>query len=159
MGAMNTAKILKIESSDLRDTLRLGATIGNHLRGGEVIELIGDLGSGKTALVRGIARGLGIDHEVSSPSFTITNLYQGDKLSISHYDFYRLHEAGVVLEELKESISDPNNVTIIEWSEVVSRILPSSRIQIKCSTTGENSRVFKILLPSNLDYLMEGLVV
>jgi tRNA threonylcarbamoyladenosine biosynthesis protein TsaE len=154
---MNTAKTFQTDCLDLDATYRFGEQIGAKLQGGEVFELIGDLGSGKTALVRGVARALGVENEVTSPSFTINNIYKSKKLSIYHYDFYRLSEAGIMANELIESINEPNNVTFIEWGTSVENILPSNKIVISCSTTGENSRHYDCKYPQSLSYLFEGL--
>jgi len=125
-----------------------GKSIGTLLRGGEIIELIGDVGSGKTTLVKGIAVGLNIDEYIQSPSFTINRVYNGrDKIILSHYDFYRLIDAGIMTNELQEVIGDRNTVTIIEWGGIVEDVLPSDRITISINVLGENSR--KLVVSSN----------
>lgn len=119
----------------------LGASIGQALSGGEVIELVGDIGSGKTTLVKGIAVGLEIDEYVQSPSFNINRVYKGrNDLTLSHYDFYRLDDAGIMANELSEVIGEPQTVTVIEWGGVVDGVLPSDRMTININTTSENSR-------------------
>jgi tRNA threonylcarbamoyladenosine biosynthesis protein TsaE len=153
---MNTAKTFKIDCLGLNATYKFGEQIGARLRGGEVFELVGDLGSGKTALVRGIARALGLQDEVTSPSFTINNLYQSNKLSLSHYDFYRLNEAGVMKNELAESMSEPDTVVFIEWGDTVKDVLPDERVVITCTTTGEESRHYECTYPESLSYFFEG---
>lgn len=119
----------------------LGVTIGRMLNGGEVIELIGDVGSGKTTLAKGIAIGLGVDENVQSPSFTISKLYNGrDNITLAHYDFYRLNEPGIMTNELGETIADSKTVTVIEWSEVVKGILPSDRLSIRVTAKSDTAR-------------------
>lgn len=96
-----------------------------------VIELVGDVGAGKTTFTRGLAEGLGVKEPVTSPSFTISKSYAlSDNKQLIHYDFYRLPDPGLMLEDLSESINDQNAITIIEWAESVSDILPKDHIKI-----------------------------
>ena len=91
-----------------------GRTIGAALRGGEVLELIGDVGTGKTTLTKGLAEGLAISEPVQSPTFTISRVYAArDGLHLHHYDFYRLGEAGIMAEDVNEVMHDPAAVTVI----------------------------------------------
>lgn len=123
-----------------------GELIGTFVRGGEFIELIGDVGSGKTTLTKGIAVGLGIKEYVQSPSFTISRVYKGrDNLNLAHYDFYRLSEAGIMANELQEVATDKDTVTIIEWAGIVEDILPADRLSIKITASTENSRQLELL--------------
>jgi len=138
--------IIEVNSEDKMKIF--GMSIGALLDGGETIELIGDVGSGKTTLVKGIAVGLDIDEYIQSPSFTINRVYNGrGKIILSHYDFYRLVDAGIMTNELQEVIGDKNTVTIIEWGGVVDDVLPSDRITISIKILGENSR--KLVISSN----------
>ena len=70
--------------------IKLGYEIGASLLGGEVLELVGDVGAGKTTFTKGLAKGIGVLETVQSPSFTISRVYEGEKLQLKHYDFYRL---------------------------------------------------------------------
>lgn len=118
-----------------------GERIGALLIGGEIIELVGDVGSGKTTLAKGIAVGLGVKDNVQSPSFTINRVYNGrDNLLMSHYDFYRLGEAGIMSNELQEAVQNPESVSIVEWGEVVDGVLPVDRLSIKITSPTENTR-------------------
>ncbi len=156
---MNTAKTFQIDCLDLGATYAFGEAVGAKLCGGEVFEIVGDLGSGKTALVRGIASALGLENEVTSPSFTINNLYKSKKLNLSHYDFYRLSDAGIMANELSESINEPRTVTFIEWGDTVKDVLPVKRVVITCTTTGEDSRSYSCSYPEPLGYLFEGVSI
>ena len=119
----------------------LGQKIGQNLKGGEVIELIGDVGAGKTTFVKGLALGLEIYDEVQSPSFTISRKYIGrEDIELAHYDFYRLQDAGIMKNEIEESIHDKASITVVEWADVISGVLPSDRIIIHIESTGENTR-------------------
>src|SRR5690349_6778223 len=108
-----------------------GEKLGLMLGGGEIIELVGDVGAGKTTLTKGIAKGLDIDEDIQSPSFTISRVYDArDGLTLAHYDFYRLQDAGVMADELHETLHAPTAITIIEWADIVSGVLPSERLTI-----------------------------
>lgn len=130
------------------DMKNLGSNIGAILRGGEVIELVGDVGAGKTTLTKGIALGMHVDEDVSSPSFTISRLYDtpGD-LQLAHYDFYRLQDPGIMADELCETVSQPHIVTVIEWAEIVTGVLPQDTLRIEITSPTENSR--SLLLTAN----------
>ncbi|MBF1043209.1 MAG: tRNA (adenosine(37)-N6)-threonylcarbamoyltransferase complex ATPase subunit type 1 TsaE [Candidatus Nanosynbacter sp.] len=146
-----TFMIIKGESS----MKKLGKRLGDSLRGGEIIELIGDVGAGKTTLTRGIARSLGIEDTLQSPTFTISREYKGEKLRLVHYDFYRLSEPGIMADELDETLKDTNTVSVIEWSDAVEEVLPDNRIIIKILpvSNDENSRDVEITIPNTNDYI------
>lgn len=134
--------------------MALAGQIGAKLRGGETIELISDLGGGKTAFVRGLAAGLGSLDHVSSPSYTLTNQYRaGDKL-LHHFDMYRLTEPGILAAELAEILTDTKNIVAIEWADIVEDILPPARLRVLITATGENSRQLQFSCPASLDYLL-----
>jgi tRNA threonylcarbamoyladenosine biosynthesis protein TsaE len=143
-----------IESRSLQDTSSLGVKLGNNCRGGEVFELISDLGGGKTAFVRGLVEGIGSTDEVSSPSFTINNSYLGGKFRVEHFDFYRLDQPGLLKEELQEDIFQDDTVVAVEWGDVVSEVLPSERVVVEIRTTSDDSRHFTISFPDKFSYLM-----
>lgn len=120
---------------------QFGYNLGRLLKGGEVIELLGDVGAGKTTLTKGIARGLDVDDDVQSPSFTISRVYDArGGLALAHYDFYRLNDPGIMADELKETIDDERAITILEWSSVVEGVLPSDRLTILIEALSEDSR-------------------
>lgn len=119
----------------------LGEAIGKSLRGGEVFQLVGDVGAGKTTFVKGLAKGLAVDDEVQSPSFTISRLYDGrDNLQLVHYDFYRLTDAGIMANELTEMVNDPQTVTVVEWANIVENVLPAKHFTISLTAPTESSR-------------------
>ncbi len=118
-----------------------GERLGGLLMGGEVIELVGDVGAGKTTLVRGIAKGMGINETVQSPSFTISRVYDAVAgIRLAHYDFYRLSDAGIMASELAEAVDEKDTVVIIEWASAVGQVLPSDRLTIEIVTPTETSR-------------------
>ena len=136
-------------------TEEFGEMLGSHLIGGECIELISDVGGGKTTFVRGLARGAGSLDNVSSPTFTIAQRYSSPRLTIYHYDFYRLAEAGLVADELAEGLDNPKVVTVVEWAESVKHVLPEKRIQITFHKVADDaeSRRIEIMLPDSYTHL------
>lgn len=124
-----------------KDMRAFAEKIGRMLRGGEIIELVGDVGAGKTTFVRGLAAGMGVDEAVQSPSFTISRLYDATNgLQLTHYDFYRLSDPGIMANELVETLAQATNVTVIEWSDTVKNILPLDRLTMTISPSANNSR-------------------
>ena len=106
-----------------------------------IIELIGDVGAGKTTFVRGFAKGLGIKEPITSPSFTISKTYAfNNNQTLTHYDFYRLADPGIMSEDLEDSINNPNNITIVEWGESVSDILPKNHTIINIVYNDDGTR-------------------
>jgi tRNA threonylcarbamoyladenosine biosynthesis protein TsaE len=150
---MNTVEMWQIKSNSSEKTEQLGRDIGARLRGGEVIELASDLGGGKTTFVRGLAVGMGSNDAVSSPSFTISQIYQTDDLTLHHYDFYRLPDAGLMQQELAEVLDDPQAVVVVEWADVVENVLPVERVAVTIKALSDNDREFAIVLPKSLAYL------
>lgn len=146
MEHMNTVMTWQRDSRDLAETEAIAESLGRSLKGGEVIELVSDLGGGKTAFTRGLAKGMGSSDTVSSPSFTISREYVAPEtdLVMHHYDFYRLESAGIMADELADILSDPLNVAVVEWGEVVADILPTDRLTIQISKTSDTSRHFEI---------------
>lgn len=141
------------------DMKALGHRLGEQLRGGEVVELIGDVGAGKTTLAKGIATGLGVDEDVQSPSFTISRTYDAQGgLILEHYDFYRLQEAGIMAYELSESVADPKTIVLVEWAETVASVLPGERVVIRIDYHPEdNGRSVTVRVPQKYNYLETAL--
>ncbi len=120
---------------------QLGEAIGQSVSGGEVLELVGDIGAGKTTLTKGIARALGINEPVQSPTFTISRVYDSPKgLRLAHYDFYRLSEAGIMGDEIRE-VMDDDSVVVVEWAGAVDDDLPKDRLVVKITTISEEERL------------------
>ena len=110
-----------------------------------VIELVGDVGAGKTTFTKGLARGLEITEEITSPTFTISKVYEnlhGQKLV--HYDFYRLENPGIMVEDLFENLRDPHTVTVIEWADTVSEILPANHLRLEILINDDGSRTLNL---------------
>jgi tRNA threonylcarbamoyladenosine biosynthesis protein TsaE len=150
---------MKIKTHSEGDMKAFGAKLGALLKGGEVIELVGDVGAGKTTLTKGIASGLLVDEDVQSPSFTISRVYDTPSgLHLSHYDFYRLHDAGIMADELHETLHDARTVTVIEWAEIVAGVLPTDRLTILMVSLGETIRHIELVAGGpKSQALLEGL--
>ena len=136
--------MIEVKSSD--EMQLFGEKIGRYLQGGEIIELVGDVGAGKTTLVRGLARGMGIDETVQSPSFTINRVYEAaEDKRLVHYDFYRLSDPGIMADELTETIGQNDTVSVIEWAEAVAQVLPLDRLTITIISPTENDRLVSLV--------------
>lgn len=133
--------------------MALAAQIGSRLTGGEIIELVSDLGGGKTAFVRGLAEGMGSKDHVSSPSFTLSNQYKAGELTLHHFDLYRLDGPDIIKQELAEILTDKQAVVAVEWASLVNDVLPSDRMTINITSSGEDSREIVIKYPERLRYL------
>ncbi len=150
---------MTFEISSEVDMRQLGESLGANFVGGEVVELIGDIGAGKTTFTKGLAKGMGIEEVVQSPTFTISRLYSGqDELELRHYDFYRLADPGIMIDELNEVLEDKKTVVVIEWAESVHGVLPDDRLQIKIEAIGDDSRKVNIIVTSGrFERLLEEL--
>lgn len=144
----------KHSSSD-RETTTLAESIGRALKGGEVIELVSDLGGGKTTFVRGLAHGAGSRDHVASSTFTLSRIYTAPSFDIQHFDFYRLDEPGIVAAELAETSEDEHNVVVIEWAHKVQHVLPAGRLTITIKQTSDGNRELTFACPSSLEYLLK----
>lgn len=154
---MSTVKIWKTSSDSSEQTEKLAEKLGANLRGGEVIELVSDLGGGKTTLTRGLVRGAGSSDQVGSPTFTLSREYTAPNFTVAHFDFYRLNEAGIVADELAEVEGDPNYVAVVEWGDIVHDVLPENRLTIRLSLTGDSSRDIAMSYTDDLEYLLKGI--
>ena len=127
-----------------QEMLDYGEQFAKKLVAPAVIELIGDVGAGKTTFVRGLAKGLGAKDPITSPSFTISKQYAlPNNKRLVHYDFYRLPDPGLMSEDLSESINDPNAITVIEWSNSVANLLPKRHIQVEIEYNDNDTRSIK----------------
>jgi tRNA threonylcarbamoyladenosine biosynthesis protein TsaE len=126
-------------SSSEAETEALGARLAAGLPGGSVVAMYGDLGAGKTAFVRGMARGMGLDCRVSSPTFTIVNEYLG-KRDLIHFDMYRLSGADELFDIGWEDYLARGAVCAVEWSENVRDAFWGDEIVVRIEKTGENER-------------------
>lgn len=124
------------------DTQNLAAAIGHVVKGGDVLEFTSDLGGGKTAFVKGLALGMGVTDVVQSPTFMISIIHKANRdLELHHFDFYRLHEAGIMRAELAESLQQINAVVAVEWGDIVHDVLPDYRMSISITVPTEETRI------------------
>lgn len=121
--------------------LSLGENFAKTIRIPTIIELVGDVGTGKTTFVRGLAQGLNIKEPVTSPSFTISKSYAlKNGGNLVHYDFYRLQDPGLMADDLQENLANPKNIVIIEWGESVNNLLPNNHLKIEIKYNEDNTR-------------------
>lgn len=132
---------------NVEETYALAKRIADMLQGGEVILLNGDLGAGKTTFTKGLAKALGIEDEVTSPTFTILNVYEDGRLKLNHLDMYRVDSADELAELGIEDCFDDESVTVIEWNKF--ERFDGEVIEINITPTGENERVFDVTKREN----------
>lgn len=121
---------MKYITDSYEETEKVAAEFAQGLKGGEVIAMYGDLGAGKTAFVRGMARALGIQDHITSPTFTILNVYEGGRLPLYHFDVYRIADPDEMYEIGYEDYIGSDGVAVIEWAELIDDILPDEYIRI-----------------------------
>ena len=126
--------------SSEEELIDFGRELGEKITAPCVIELIGDVGAGKTTFTRGLAQGLGVAEPITSPSFTISKSYAYKNGVLSHYDFYRLPDPGLMAEDLAESIADPHTITVVEWANTIQDILPPNRLIYEITTNDDGTR-------------------
>lgn len=145
---------IKYISNNEDQTIEFGQLLAEVISKGDVICLNGNLGAGKTVLVRGIAKGLNIKNHITSPSYTIMNIHYGDK-TLYHFDAYRINSSEEMLDIGFEDYCYSDGVCIIEWAENIIDILPEKRIWIEIKGQGlEDSREIEISL-NGLSYEKE----
>ena len=118
------------KSNSPKETENIAKAFAKKLEKGDVICLSGDLGVGKTAFVQGLAKGLGIEEYISSPTFTIVNCYSG-KLPFYHFDVYRIGDSEEMFEIGYEEYVYGDGISVIEWPQLISDILPEKRYDIE----------------------------
>ena len=131
------------------ETEHLGAQLARHLKPGAVIAYCGDLGAGKTAFTRGLAKGLGCGDMVTSPTYTIVNEYLSGKMPLFHFDMYRLHSSDDLWDIGWEDYLERGGVCAVEWSENVTDAMENA-IWVKIEKTGDESRRITIEGGENL---------
>jgi tRNA threonylcarbamoyladenosine biosynthesis protein TsaE len=129
------------------ETQKLGKRIGADLRGGGILALTGELGSGKTTFVQGLAKGLKIKQRIISPTFIIVRKYRAKAKNFYHVDLYRLEgDLGSEIENLglRDIWKDPKNIVVIEWAEKIKKYLPQNTIWIEFENLGGEKRKIDI---------------
>lgn len=118
------------ESSSPQETRKIAKEIAKDLKAGDILTLNGDLGAGKTVFSKGIAEGLGVTEEVTSPTFIIMQTYYGGRLPLYHFDVYRLEDPDELLETGAEEYLFGDGVSIIEWAQIIEEILPEDILRV-----------------------------
>jgi tRNA threonylcarbamoyladenosine biosynthesis protein TsaE len=114
----------RVEIGSEAETRAFGLSLAQSLMPGDVLALIGELGTGKTALTRAIAEGLGVDEQVTSPTFTLVKEYRTGRLPLFHFDVYRLADGQELMDTGADEYFDANGVCVIEWADRIAKILP-----------------------------------
>lgn len=143
-------KPARFTSRSPEETLEMGRRIGRLLKGGDLVALMGDLGSGKTCLVKGIAAGLDVpaaEEKVTSPTFSLVNEYQGRE-KIYHMDWYRLEKVEGQDAELMRECLDSEAVCLIEWAERGANTLPADRLEVRMRGSRLMRRSIEIVSPT-----------
>ena len=122
--------VMEVDSYGAEETLALGEKVGRAAQPGEVYTLIGDLGVGKTVFTQGVAKGLGITEPVSSPTFTILQIYEEGRLPFYHFDVYRIGDVEEMEEIGYEDCFYGKGICLIEWANLVEEILPEAYVQV-----------------------------
>jgi tRNA threonylcarbamoyladenosine biosynthesis protein TsaE len=133
-----------VESGSAEQTEALGARIAERLQPGDLVFLSGDLGSGKTTLIRGACRALGITGPVTSPTFTIGQRYEGGRMPVSHLDLYRLESLEDEDPALLDDYLGPDGVAFVEWPGAGESRLGRTALQLRLSHAGEDRRRIEV---------------
>lgn len=122
------------------ETRRLGSCLAGCLRPGDVLLLRGDLGAGKSEITRGIAGGLGVTETVTSPSFTILNVYESGRIPLYHFDWYRLHDSEELWEMGMDEYLGGDGIAVVEWPAQCPEAVPDTALEVELVTLDEQTR-------------------
>ena len=133
---------IELETATAERTRDIGAALAELLQPRDTLVLTGDLGAGKTTLVQGIGRALGVIEHVASPTFTLVREYTG-RLEVAHVDVYRLERMQDVLDLALDELGGPDRVLVVEWGDAVQDLLPADRLVVELTTDdrGERRRI------------------
>ena len=147
------------EINSVEQTTQLGINLGRLLNAGDIVCLTGDLGTGKTHITKGIARGLNIDDNITSPTFTIVNEYDSGRLKLNHFDVYRVSDPDEVYAIGFDDYIFSDAVSVIEWANYIEEILPEDLLHIRIEkdlSKGEDYRKITITpYGEKYDYIKE----
>jgi tRNA threonylcarbamoyladenosine biosynthesis protein TsaE len=136
------------QSADPRETEALGAELAAGLRAGDVVLIQGELGAGKTTLVRGAARALGVSDPITSPTFSIGHRYRAAHVIVSHLDLYRLQGLHREDPELLDDYLGADRIAFVEWPETGARELPDARLRVTLTHAGGDRRRIEVHDPA-----------
>ena len=138
-------KTRTIKIKNEQETRTFGMELGAGAKAGDVIALIGDLGTGKTTLTKYIAEGLGVTEYITSPTFNIIKEYRSGKLPLFHFDVYRIADVDEMFEIGYEEYFFGEGVCVIEWTDIIEEIIPEDALTIRISMgENENERIYEI---------------
>jgi tRNA threonylcarbamoyladenosine biosynthesis protein TsaE len=126
------------------DTRSLGAALAPLLRPRDVVVLTGELGAGKTTLVQGVARGLGADEHVASPTFTLVREYTSGRVPLAHVDLYRLEREQEVIDLALDELEDGQRVLLVEWGDPVAELLADDRLRVELTADEDDVRTIRV---------------
>jgi tRNA threonylcarbamoyladenosine biosynthesis protein TsaE len=139
-------KMIEIRTSTFEETVEVGLRLGKLLRGGDVVCLEGNLGTGKTAFTSGIAEALGVKGYITSPTFTIVNEYNS-RIPLYHFDVYRITDSEEMYEMGFEEYLESNGVVVIEWANLIKDAIPKDYIRVEIGKNlnlGLNTRIISL---------------
>lgn len=134
----------------VEETQALGEALAARLGPGAVVACMGDLGAGKTAFLQGVARGLGVESVVTSPTFVLVNVYRG-RVPVHHLDAYRTESLTEILDLGLEEMLDGEGVTFIEWADKILPLLPARTVIVRISGAGDEPRAIEVEEPGAPD--------
>lgn len=131
--------MIEVRSHGVGQTRALAARLAGLARPGDLLVLSGDLGAGKTAFAQGFGAGLGVSVPITSPTFTLANVHQGDRLVMHHLDVYRIDQIEEVADLSLVELLDGDTVTLIEWGDAILPALPSSYLEVALRHTDDTA--------------------
>ncbi|TES91294.1 MAG: tRNA (adenosine(37)-N6)-threonylcarbamoyltransferase complex ATPase subunit type 1 TsaE [Candidatus Cloacimonadota bacterium] len=140
---MNTNKTKVIISMSPEETMKLGEDFAKALKQGDVVAFYGELGSGKTTMIKGICSGLGIEGGVRSPSFVFLRIYKAEN-TVYHFDFYRLKKKEELLNTGYDEFFYNSGIVLLEWADRIEDLLPELRFDVVMKILNENEREIRI---------------
>jgi tRNA threonylcarbamoyladenosine biosynthesis protein TsaE len=126
---------IELRTETPEQTREVGGVLATFLGSRDTVILTGDLGAGKTTLVQGIGRGLGVEEHVASPTFTLVREYAG-RLDVAHVDVYRLERVQDVMDLGLDELGGPDRVLLVEWGDAIEELLPGDRLVVELTTDG-----------------------
>jgi tRNA threonylcarbamoyladenosine biosynthesis protein TsaE len=138
----------KIISNSSDETFSLAKELGNSIQKKTIVALYGNLGAGKTIFAKGIAAGLGITDDITSPTFSLLEVYESN-ITLYHFDLYRIEDPNEFANLSFEDYWEGNGISVIEWAEIAEHILPQKRINVYIEYIDENRRSITIEYPDN----------
>ncbi|NLL80064.1 MAG: tRNA (adenosine(37)-N6)-threonylcarbamoyltransferase complex ATPase subunit type 1 TsaE [Clostridiales bacterium] len=144
-------EVLIIETNSPEETYELGKQLGKEAKAGDVYTLVGDLGVGKTVFTQGVAAGLGIKEPVSSPTFTIVQVYEEGRLPFYHFDVYRIGDVEEMDEIGYEDYFYGEGVAFIEWADLIREIIPKKHTRIEIEKNLEKGFDYRRITIENIE--------